>query len=403
MTRDTRKNMTSKMFLTFNAGSSTIKIGVYRLMNDRFTQVAFARVNLHEAPITLDIVKDFQPSQVKLQSPLTEDLHEVVEEVLAYFETHLQFDNLLAVGHRVVHGGDLYSGPIVIDQTAIKALEQLIPLAPLHQPQALFIIRAIAHLRPNLKQTASFDTAFHQTQSNVIRHYAIPKTLFEEGIKRFGFHGLSYQYIQSYLTQSFSALAKGKVVVAHLGSGASLCAMDQGFSRDCSMGFSTLGGVPMETRCGDFDTGAILYLSHEKGLSTQQIEHLLYKESGLLGISGISGDPRKLLISDQPSAKLAIEMFTLRCAGEIGRMMVTLGGLETLIFTGGIGEHLPEIRAQICQRLSWLDVDIDLDLNSKPTNEARAINSLKSKIKLLVIPTNEEDVIAKQLVNTLAL
>jgi len=352
VTKDTHKNMTNKIFLTFNAGSSTIKIGVYRLMNDQFTQAAFARVNLHETPITLDIVKDFVPSQVKLQSPLTEDLHGVVEEVLAYFETHLQFDNLLAVGHRVVHGGDLYSSPIVIDRAAIKALEQLIPLAPLHQPQALFIIRAIAHLRPNLKQTASFDTAFHQTQSNVIRHYAIPKALFDEGIKRFGFHGLSYQYIQSYLTQSFSALAKGKVVVAHLGSGASLCAMDQGFSRDCSMGFSTLGGgVPMETRCGDFDTGAILYLAHEKGLSTQQIEHLLYKESGLLGISGISGDPRKLLISDQPSAKLAIEMFTLRCAGEIGRMMVTLGGLETLIFTGGIGEHLPEIRAQICQRL----------------------------------------------------
>jgi len=395
--------MTNKMFLTFNAGSSTIKIGIYHLTKGQSTQTAFARVNLHETPITLDIVKDFQSSQVKLNSLLTEDLHGVMDEVLTYFETHLLFDNLLAVGHRVVHGGDIFSGPIVINQTAITALEKLIPLAPLHQPQALFIIKAIARLRPNLKQTASFDTAFHQTQSSVIRHYAIPEALFEEGIKRFGFHGLSYQYIQSYLTQSFPALANGKVIVAHLGSGASLCAMDEGLSRDCSMGFSTSGGVPMETRCGDFDTGAILYLAHEKGLSTQQIEHLLYKESGLLGISGISGDPRKLLISDQLSAKLALEIFTLRCAGEIGRMMVTLGGLETLVFTGGIGEHQPEIRTQICQRLSWLGINVDLDFNTQSITKARVISASKSKIKVLVIPTNEEDVIAKQLVSTLAL
>ena len=393
--------MDSKTFLTFNVGSSTIKIGIYRLANAKLSKDAFAKVDLLQTPITLDIHKEGRDTQVLLKAPLAAGLSGVVEEVLGYLESRLVFNHLIAVGHRIVHGGDLFVKPVVLGQAEITSLETLIPLAPLHQPQALLIVRAIERLRPHLIQTASFDTAFHQTQSNVVRHYAIPQAWFDEGIKRFGFHGLSYQYIHSRLHDGFPALENGKVIIAHLGSGASLCAIHEGQSRDSSMGFSTLGGVPMATRCGDLDVGAALYLLHEKGLSTQKLEHMLYKESGLLGVSGLSGNVKELLVMDDPGAHLAIELFTLRIAGEIGRMASTLNGLQSLVFTGGIGEHQAEIRSKICARLSWLGVDLNEQLNNNNTTQEKMISSTNSKITVLVVPTNEEAVIAKDLVGLL--
>ena len=393
--------MGNKLFLTFNAGSSTIKIGVYEHLNAAIKQVAFVRVNLHEHPISLEIQKGLETRQILLKARLTEGLHEVINELFGFFESELLLDKLYAVGHRVVHGGDLFLGPVILDQKKMAALEGLIPLAPLHQPQALFIIRAIESLRPYLKQTASFDTAFHQTQASAVRHYAIPEELFHAGIKRYGFHGLSYQYIQSYLSEAFPGLANSKVIIAHLGSGASLCAMDHGMSQDSSMGFSTLSGVPMETRCGDIDASAVLYLAKEKGMGIEQIAHLLYQESGLLGLSGESGNTRDLLMSNTPGAHLALDVFILRIAGEIGRMISTLNGLDALVFTGGIGENQAEIRSRICAKLSWLGIELDSTLNDQTPISHQIVSSKESKVKTLVIPTNEEDIIAKQLINIL--
>lgn len=389
------------MFLTFNAGSSTIKIGIYQLISGIASRQAFAKIDLHQTPIVLEIKKDHSSSRVLLKAPLTEDLHGVIEEVLGYFDSHLVFNHLIAVGHRVAHGGDVFSGPIILGRPEIQALERLIPLAPLHQAQALFIASAISGLRPNLTQTASFDTAFHRTQSDLVRHYAIPQSLFDEGIKRYGFHGLSYHYISSHLKEAFPAISHKKVIVAHLGSGASLCAIHHGKSQDCSMGFSTLSGIPMSTRCGDLDPGVLLFLVQQRGWSAEKIQRLLYKESGLLGVSGISGDTKELIVCNQASAKLAIDLFALRIAGEIARMASSLKGLDTLVFTGGIGEHQPEIRSKICENLSWMGVELDESLNHSTMGQEEVISLPTSAIDLLVIPTDEEAVIANDLISTL--
>jgi len=317
----------------------------------------------------------------------------VLNEALRRFSWHVDLDAIAGIGHRIVHGGDHFAGPVRIDDAVINALEALTPLAPLHQPQGLRLVRAVARLRPGLPQTASFDTAFHRSQADLVRRFAIPRALHDQGIKRYGFHGLSYTFIAAELARRRPDLAKAKIVIAHLGSGASLCALEAGISRDTSMGFSALDGVPMATRCGAIDAGVLLHLLGPRGRSVAEVEDLLYRRSGLLGVSGISADSRELLHSNAPEAAEALDLFTFRIAGEVARLATTLGGLDALVFTAGIGEHQPRIRAAIARRLAWLGLTLDESANA--TNAA-TISAPGSRVEAFVIATDEEQVIADE-------
>ncbi|ANM12008.1 MULTISPECIES: acetate/propionate family kinase [unclassified Rhizobium] len=384
------------LLLTFNAGSSTVKIGIFAMDGEKARRIGKGVIDFRAEPLSLGLVKGSLTFDVPLRAEVTEDLHDVIDETFALLADHFDVAATRAAGHRVVHGGDRFTRAIALDDAAIDAVDALTPLAPLHQPQALRLIRALRHLKPQLAQTASFDTAFHATQDDLVRRFAIPRALHDEGVKRFGFHGLSYKFIAAELIRR--APDAVKAVVAHLGSGASLCALDQGVSRDCSMGFSTLDGIPMATRPGALDPGVILHLAGERKQSFEEIEDLLYHRSGLLGISGISADTRDLLNDSRPEARQAIDLFTLRIAGEIGRMAATLGGLDAVVFTAGIGEHQPEIRAGVAKRLSWLGLSIDEQANSA---NALTISTGESRIAAHVIATDEEQVIADEALSIL--
>jgi acetate kinase len=301
-------------------------------------------------------------------------------------------DGVAAVGHRVVHGGDRFDGAVEITDQTLEEIGALVPLAPLHQPQRVRLIRAIRDLRPDLPQFASFDTAFHRSQSDLVRRFALPRALFDQGVKRYGFHGLSYKFIARQLQIKSPELAAKKIVVAHLGSGASLCGLEGGVSRDTSMSFSTLDGIPMATRCGALDPGVLIHLI-KQGWSIEHLEETLYHRSGLLGVSGISADTRDLLTSDAPEAREALELFALRIARETAAIATTLGGLDGLVFTAGIGEHQPEIRAAVCQQLGWLGAVLDPAANAV---NAMRIDAAGSRVALLIIPTDEEQTIADE-------
>jgi acetate kinase len=284
---------------------------------------------------------------------------------------------------------------MLLDDNVETGISDLIPLAPLHQPQSLRLIRAIRQLRPNIQQSVSFDTAFHQTNSDLVRRFAIPRALHDDGIKRYGFHGLSYQFIAGQLLKIAPDIAAKKVIVAHLGSGASLCGLDDGKSRDTSMSFTALDGIPMATRSGAIDPGVLLHLLTQKHYSATRLETLLYHQSGLLGVSGLSADSRDLVASGVPEAVEALDLFALRIAGETARIANTLDGLDAFVFTAGIGEHQPEIRARISSQLAWLGIDLDHGANR--VNEG-IISSSQSRVKVLVIATDEEQVIANEAV-----
>ncbi|MDH0871724.1 acetate/propionate family kinase [Agrobacterium pusense] len=382
--------MSRQLLVTFNAGSSTVKIGLFAIEGGGLTRVGKGMIDFRKAPLRFELSEGPDRFDVELEANAEEELDEVLREAFDRLSWHYDLSGIAAIGHRVVHGGDLFDGPVLINDQAMSQMEALIPLAPLHQPQALRLVRAIARLRPEIRQTASFDTAFHRTHAEVVRRFALPRRLYEEGIKRYGFHGLSYRSIANQLISKWPEQAAGKVIVAHLGSGASLCAMHNCVSRDTSMGFSTLDGVPMATRCGALDAGVVIHLL-KAGRDPGEIEDLLYHRSGLLGASGISADSRVLLESDEQQAKEAIELFTFRVAGEIARLASTLGGLDTLVFTAGIGEHQPTIRADICTRLMWLGIDLDPGANA---GSGPVISSPASRLTVLVIPTDEEQVIA---------
>lgn len=273
------------------------------------------------------------------------------------------------------------------------AIDGLTALGPLHQPHSVRLIRAIQRLRPDLPQVASFDTAFHRTQSNLVRRFAPPRAQFDAGVKRYGFHGPSCKSIAAMLARQTPDVARGRVVVAHLGGGASLCVLEAGVSRDTSMGFSALDGVPMATRCGALDAGVVLHLIRQCGLSPDAVEDMLYRRSGLLGVSGISADSRALLTSSAPEAREALDLFTFRVAGEVTRLATTLGGLDGIVFTAGIGGNQPAIREAICRRLGWLGVVIDPAANA--TN-AGCIGAAASRVAVLVVRTDEEQVIADE-------
>lgn len=298
---------------------------------------------------------------------------------------------LLGVGHRVVHGGKTYSKPVLVDEEVLARLDELIPLAPLHQPHNLGTIRAVAKLGPDISQVACFDTAFHATCSSVSQTYAIPRELTDEGVRRYGFHGLSYEYISREFRKVAPDEADGKVIVAHLGSGASMCGLLRGQSRASSMGFSALDGLVMGTRPGNLDPGVVLYLLDEKGLSKSEVVDLLYKKSGLLGVSGISNDMRLLQESDDPRASEAIEIFLDRINSHLGSLAASLRGVDSIIFTAGIGENSPFIREKICTSAEWLGVKIDNEANQ---DGVRKISSNESAISVWVIPTDEELMIA---------
>ena len=385
--------MRGDFLLTFNAGSSTIKLSLFALQQDRAVRIGKGTIDLRRQPFNLRLVKGLVAEDVPLSAPVTSELHEVLEETISRLAEHFPPDSLAVAGHRVVHGGDRFPHPALVDEALMDAVTDLFPLAPLHQPQSVQLIRAIRHLRPSLLQTASFDTAFHQSQSDIVRRFALPRQLHDAGVKRYGFHGLSYKSIAATLSRRHPSLANGKVVVAHLGSGASLCALDRCISRDTSMGFSTLDGIPMATRCGALDPGVLLYLIGQRGMAEQMVEDTLYHQSGLLGLSGISADSRELLASARPEAKDTLDVFALRTAGEISRLATTLGGVDAVVFTAGIGENQPEVRLNICRRLAWLGLEIDATANLA---NAETISVAASRIAVLVIPTDEEQVIADE-------
>jgi acetate kinase len=319
--------------------------------------------------------------------------------VLAAWLRETQSFNLVAVGHRVVHGGPKYDRPVLIDQELVAGLEQYVSLAPLHQPNNLAPIRTLLKHRPELPQVACFDTAFHHGHSAIADHFAIPERFYAEGVRRYGFHGLSYEYVAQRLRQIAPTVAAGRVIVAHLGSGASMCAMANGRSIESTMGFTALDGIPMGTRPGQIDAGVLLYLLSEKGMTPAAVQDLLYRDSGLKGLSGISNDMRELQSNPDPRAMLAVDHFVYRVGLNAGMLAAALGGLDAFVFTAGIGENSPQIRARIAEKLAWLGALLD------PADNAagkQVISKPESRVALLVEPTDEELMIAQHTVALLA-
>jgi len=299
---------------------------------------------------------------------------------------------VIGVGHRVVHGGARYERPTVVDQRVLAELRDLVPLAPLHQPHNLAAIEAVSEALPEVQQVACFDTSFHRGHAEVADLVPLPREIGGPALRRYGFHGLSYEYIASVLPEIAAPIARGRVIVAHLGSGASLCAMKDGRSVDCSLGFTALDGLCMGTRPGAIDPGVVLYLFQGLGLSAAEVEAVLYKKSGLLGISGISHDMRVLLSRTEKEARLAVDYFVYRAVKEIGAMAAVLGGVDGIVFTAGIGENSAEIRRRIGESAAWLGFELDLDANARG---GPRISSPKSRVSAWVVPTNEELMIAR--------
>jgi acetate kinase len=382
----------AQSILTLNAGSSSIKFALFRAGRDVRLQLRGEIENLDASPH----LQLFDTSGAKLSErcwPADESLSfaEVIDVLLQQASDHLGQADLVAVGHRVVHGGSAHTEPALVTPDLLAALEALTPLDPLHLPHNLMPMHAIAAARPDVAQVACFDTAFRHTMPPEATHFALPRSISDAGVRRFGFHGLSYEFISGELKHQAPELAAGRVIVAHLGSGASLCALVNGCSVATTMGFSTLDGLMMSTRCGGLDPGVIFYLAR-MGHSIADIEDMLYRRSGLLGVSAISGDIRVLLASDDPNARAAIDLFAYRIAFEIGGLISTLGGLDGLIFTAGIGEHSAAIRAGVCDRLGWLGLKLDPALNA---SGAPCISATGGLINVRVIATDEELMIAR--------
>jgi acetate kinase len=382
--------MTSgRAILALNAGSSSLKFALYDV-GAALTAAARGEVeNLDSTPHF--IARDANGAVLSETRGATTDFAATLGHLLKFVDDHLGDRRLCAVGHRIVHGGVEHIAPELVTPTLLEALRALIPLDPLHLPHSLAAVRAIAAARPELAQVACFDTAFHHTMPIEASHFALPRALTAAGVRRYGFHGLSYEFIVEQLKRDAPALAQGRVIAAHLGSGASLCALRGGVSVATTMSFSVLDGLVMSTRCGALDPGVVLYLARQ-GKSFAEIEDLLYRRSGLLGVSGISGDMRKLIASGDPHAREALDLFTYRLAFEVAGLAGALGGLDGLAFTAGIGERAPTIRAEICRRLAWLGVRLDSTANAA---NAACISAPGSEIEVLVIATDEEAIIAR--------
>jgi acetate kinase len=321
-----------------------------------------------------------------------------LDKVIGFLRPQIGGKLPVVVGHRVVHGGPDYSAPTIVSELVLDRLARFVPLAPLHQPNNLAPIRAILQRQPQVLQVACFDTAFHRCHPEVADRFAIPEPLYAEGVRRYGFHGLSYEYIARRLSDVAPEITDGRIVVAHLGSGASMCALSSGKSVDSTMGFTALDGLPMGTRPGQLDAGVVLYLMSEKGMSAKEIERLLYNDCGLKGLSGISNDVRELLESDDPRAKLALDYFTYRIALFAGMLAAAMGGIDGFVFTAGIGENAPAIREAVARRLVWLGLELSAKANA---NGDLKISRKRSRVACYVIPTDEELMIAEHALDSL--
>lgn len=379
-------------FLILNAGSSSLKFAVYRADAPPARQAVY-RGSI-EAIGERGSFRVFHAADADalIEQAVAAGTHQqALTRLLDWLASRHPGLVLRAAGHRVVHGGADYHHPVRVDDQVLTTLAGLIPLSPLHQPHNVGAIRALAALRPGLPQIACFDTAFHHTLPPMARHFALPREMAARGIRRYGFHGISYEYIAGVLPDYLGAAAEGRVVVAHLGYGASLCALSRRRSVDTSMGFTPLDGLPMGSRCGALDPGVLLYLLREEGMDLAQVDDLLHHRSGLLGYSGISGDVRALLASDEPAAREALDLFAYRTAQAIASHAVALNGIDALIFTAGIGEHAAPVRAAICGHLAWLGLKLDPAANA---GHGPRISAAGSPVAGWVIPTNEEFVIA---------
>ncbi|WP_425299945.1 acetate/propionate family kinase [Roseibium sediminis] len=379
----------ARLILVLNSGSSSIKFRLYR----NTTVLAEGQISGLGARPEIDYVSKQTGIRTKAQLPTDDATHkDALDSLLPLLLRETDGQDVAAVGHRVVHGGIRFSQPAVIDRAVRAELERLIPLAPLHQPHNLAGVDAATLAFPTATQVACFDTAFHRGHPWVQDTFALPRSFYDEGVRRYGFHGLSYEYICDHLAQHHPDLFAGRVVVAHLGNGASMSAIKNGRSLGSTMGFTALDGLAMGTRCGQLDPGVLLYLMSEKAMSAEEISNLLYTESGLKGLSGESQDMRILLTSSSPAAREAIDYYVARIRRELGALAAVLNGLDTLVFTGGIGENAAQIREEVCADQDWLGLVIDAERNRSGTE---IISAPASRIKVLVIRTNKEEMIRR--------
>jgi len=388
--------------LILNAGSSSLKFSVYECTQEDTWRVR-SRGQIEGIGTSPRLVAKGALGEVEEEKVLGTEVPDgrtAIDVVAGWLRSKYHDARILGVGHRVVHGGARYAQPTLVNQKVLVELKELIPLAPLHQPHNLAAIEAVLERLPDVPQVACFDTGFHQSHSQVAKLLPLPKDLCRFGLRRYGFHGLSYEYIASVLPAVAPEIAKGRVIVAHLGSGASLCALKNGVSVESSLGFTALDGLCMGTRPGSLDPGAVLYLFQGLGFSAVEVEQILYERSGLLGISGISNDMRVLLSSSEPEARLAVDYFVYRAAKEIGALAAVLGGADGLVFTAGIGENSPEIRQRISAASAWLGMEVDPVAN---LGGGCRISTAQSKVSVWLIPTNEELMIARHMVLVLGL
>ncbi|WP_410499779.1 acetate/propionate family kinase [Chitinibacter sp. S2-10] len=394
----------SDLVLVINAGSSSIKFSLFETAGAADPQVLFKgqMEGLYVAPqFSAKDAADNKVADETLPADKPKNHDYALRHMLAWLQARLGGREIKVIGHRVVHGGTKYSHPEQVTPELIAGLEALIPLAPLHEPHNIAPIRILQELLPNAPQVTCFDTAFHTTQPEINQLYALPYEFSQqEGIRRYGFHGLSYEYIASVLPQIDTRAFEGRTVVAHLGNGSSMAGLLKGVCQATTMGFTALEGLAMGTRCGNIDGGVLLHLMNHLKMDAKQIETLLYKESGLLGLSGISSDMRALQASDEPRAKLAINYFANRVARETASLATAIGGLDCLVFTAGIGENDALTRANVCHQLRWLGVELDEAANAVRSGEPRRISLADSKVSVYVIPTNEELMIARQALAT---
>lgn len=377
-----------------NAGSSSIKFSLFAIDNDNVDLLVRGQIEgLYTAPRFASKDKN---GKVMAEKSWPEGMklgHDgAIELLFSHVRAEFSGYHLLGVGHRVAHGGPEYAQPVRINAEVLDDLERLIPLVPLHQPHNLAPIRLLLERRPEMPQVACFDTSFHRTNPRIAQLFALPLEYADDGVIRYGFHGLSYEYIATVLPQFDARAASGKTVILHLGNGASICAVENCRSVTSTMEFSSFVGLPMGTRCGELDPGVLLYLMDGRGMDARAIEKLVYTQSGLLGVSGISSDMRTLLESKEPKAKLAIELFLYRIRREMGSLAAALGGLDAIVFTGGIGENAAQIREGVCRDASWLGVELDPAANERG---GPCISKAKARVSAWVIPTNEELMIAR--------
>jgi acetate kinase len=392
---------TERAIAVLNAGSSSVK---FSLFHERGAELELRLRGQCEAIFSRPhfVARDAAGATLaeKTWDEGTQLGHEgALAHLMAFLRRHAGAAKLVGVGHRVVHGGLQFAQPVRVDAAVLAALDRFVPLAPLHQPHNLAAIRAVAGQAPDLPQVACFDTAFHRGNPELAQMFALPYELHQAGVRRYGFHGLSYEYIASVLPGVDARAAAGRTIVCHLGNGASLCALAGGQSVASTMGFTAVDGLPMGTRSGNLDPGVVLYLMDDRGMDARAIEKMLYQESGLLGVSGIASDMRTLLASDAPRSRLAIDLFVYRIGRELGSLAAALGGLDAIVFTAGVGENSPEIRAMVCRAAAWLGVELDEVANAAG---AQRVSSAASRLAAWTIPTNEELMIARHTQRLLA-